>query len=151
MSAAESLICFARSRAKTSSSRHIFRCARKSSSNDTLHLPFNRQRGVTRGVSVMAGPVFDQRRESHIGACDHDGYGPSHIDVGFILGEPIKKQHERVDLIVITATWERQEFAFELCQPWSFYRQQNAGCFEPSLVTTHARFLIILGMSTDDA
>ena len=72
--------------------------------------------------SVAAGPVFD-RSMSHIGACDHGGFGPGHIDVGFILGEPIKKQHEGVDLIVITATWERQEFAFEVRQPWSFNRQ----------------------------
>jgi hypothetical protein len=36
---------------------------------------------------------------------------------GFILREPIKKQHEGVDLIVIAATWEGQEFAFEVRQP----------------------------------
>ena len=40
--------------------------------------------------SVAAGPVFDQRSKPHIGAGDNDGFGPGHIDVGFILGEPIK-------------------------------------------------------------
>jgi hypothetical protein len=60
--------------------------------------------------------------------------GTPWAEIRLVFGKPIEKQQQRVDLVVVGAIRDRNELIFEIGEPRSFVRQQDATRFEAALL-----------------
>ncbi len=67
-----------------------------------------------------------------------------------VFRKPVQGEHQRVDLIVVAAVWERQQLVFKISEPRCLGGQQNAASLKPSFVPAHSSFLVVRWMLSND-
>jgi hypothetical protein len=112
-----------------------------------LRLP---EAGIDSRATDGSPPRMIKSRPRWGAGYDNRGGEPHDSSVLLVFCCPVEEEQQRVDLVVVSPMWECKQFLFEVCQPISLIRQQDAAGFETALMARQSGDFIVPGAAAED-